>query len=162
MRCSRDKPQSTRKSCTPAASRLPRPPSSQPQNEVCICNDEKQTISQCSDCWLDIGIVTWSWWWWSSFTLTLSSAPVSTIGQLGGTVVEETIYNSSWSSFSLLSLTSCRLMSTLVHVHTSRRSVPPPRPQQPHLTFSPRLPHAAFPFLHSPPETRASQPSLAS
>lgn len=46
----------------------------------------------------------------------------------------------------LLSLTSRCLTSTLLHVHTSRRSLPLPRPQETHLTFSPGLPHAAFPF----------------
>lgn len=59
-------------------------------------------------------------------------------------------------------LTSCGLSSTLLHVHTSRKSLLLPRPQETHLTFSPRLPHRAFPFLRLPPETRASQLSLAS
>lgn len=38
------------------------------------------------------------------------------------------------------------LTSTLLHVQTSRRSLPSPRPEETHLTFSPGLPHPASPF----------------
>lgn len=91
---------------------------------------------------------------------TICNSSSTQKSNLGGTSAEAA--TAFLSSFPLLTLTSCGLTSTLLRVHTSRRSLPLPRPQETHLTFSPGLPHPAFPFLPSPPETRASQLSLAS